>query len=290
MVRPRLGPSPRRADALLLAAKRGLRGGDSAMDVDSEPAAAADDGLTPLDTDGDGDGDDAAGFVCGVCGLADSGGLPPPAPAAESAARPWAPGYARSPAGAKAPSPLTTAAGSSSSSSGGARDGDGNGDGRGATRVLVNFRELLWYWKEYYLRRGRDRLSIEFSSHIPFALWEALVDTLCRDDGSPEALLPAPVRRDTPPLPHFTWYASCSSYPPLLCCCRCRCPRRRTSARRACTTVARPNSFTSSTRIGGETVTRFRDDASSGVGGLSSNVARFSFYEGFRVARESFGA
>jgi len=191
MVRPRLGPSPRRADALLLAAKRSLRGGDSAMDVDSEAAAAADDGLTPLDTDGDGDGNDAAGFVCGVCGLADSGGLPPPAPAAESAARPWAPGYARSPAGAKAPSPLTAAAGtSSSSSSSGARDSDG----RGATHVLVNFRELLWYWKEYYLRRGRDRLSIEFSSHIPFALWEALVDTLCRDDGSPEALLPAPVR------------------------------------------------------------------------------------------------
>ena len=44
-----------------------------------------------------------------------------------------------------------------------------------ADRVMVNFRELLWYWREYYLRRGRDRLSIEFSSHIPFIKWNALV-------------------------------------------------------------------------------------------------------------------
>lgn len=42
-------------------------------------------------------------------------------------------------------------------------------------RVMVNFRELLWYWREYYLRRGRDRLSIEFSSHIPFFQWNSLV-------------------------------------------------------------------------------------------------------------------
>lgn len=34
--------------------------------------------------------------------------------------------------------------------------------------VMMNFRELLWYWREYYLRRGRDRLSIEFSAHIAF--------------------------------------------------------------------------------------------------------------------------
>jgi hypothetical protein len=40
---------------------------------------------------------------------------------------------------------------------------------------MVNFRELLWYWREYYLRRGRDRLSIEFSSHIPFHHWSELV-------------------------------------------------------------------------------------------------------------------
>ena len=41
--------------------------------------------------------------------------------------------------------------------------------------VMNNFRELLWYWREYYLRRGRDRLSIEFSTHIPFENWIDLV-------------------------------------------------------------------------------------------------------------------
>jgi hypothetical protein len=46
-------------------------------------------------------------------------------------------------------------------------------------RVMVNFRELLWYWREYYLRRGRDRLSIEFSSHIPFFQWNSLVGKAC---------------------------------------------------------------------------------------------------------------
>lgn len=46
-----------------------------------------------------------------------------------------------------------------------------------ADRVMMNFRELLWYWREYYLRRGRDRLSIEFSSHIPFFQWSLLVGT-----------------------------------------------------------------------------------------------------------------
>lgn len=45
----------------------------------------------------------------------------------------------------------------------------------GSQLVMRNFRELLWYWKEYYLRRGRDRLSIEFSSHIPFHFWFELV-------------------------------------------------------------------------------------------------------------------
>ena len=45
----------------------------------------------------------------------------------------------------------------------------------GGEIVMRNFRELLWYWSEYYLRRGRDRLSIEFSCHIPFSYWYALV-------------------------------------------------------------------------------------------------------------------
>ena len=45
----------------------------------------------------------------------------------------------------------------------------------GAAALCKNFRELLWYWQEYYLRRGRDRLSIEFSTHIPFRYWHAIV-------------------------------------------------------------------------------------------------------------------
>jgi hypothetical protein len=45
----------------------------------------------------------------------------------------------------------------------------------GGEVVCHNFRELLWYWQEYYLRRGRDRLSVEFSSHIPFRYWNSIV-------------------------------------------------------------------------------------------------------------------
>jgi hypothetical protein len=57
-----------------------------------------------------------------------------------------------------------------------------------------NFRELLWYWQEYYMRRGRDRLSLEFSSNIPFHVWRAVVSDLCADDGSESALLHAPIQ------------------------------------------------------------------------------------------------
>jgi len=46
---------------------------------------------------------------------------------------------------------------------------------------LINFRELLWFWREYYEHRGRDRLSLEFSSHIRFPEWKAVVDLLCMD-------------------------------------------------------------------------------------------------------------
>lgn len=66
-------------------------------------------------------------------------------------------------------------------------------------RVMKNFRELLWYWQEYYLRRGRDRLSIEFSSHIPFTHWNSLVELLCKDDGAATSLLSRPVKLPTSP-------------------------------------------------------------------------------------------
>lgn len=45
----------------------------------------------------------------------------------------------------------------------------------GSAVLCRNFRELLWYWQQYYLRRGRDRLSVEFSAHLPFRYWQALV-------------------------------------------------------------------------------------------------------------------
>lgn len=59
--------------------------------------------------------------------------------------------------------------------------------------ALHNFRELLWFWSEYYHRRGRDRLSLEFSSHVGFPEWLRLVDTLCADDGAHTSLLAAPI-------------------------------------------------------------------------------------------------
>lgn len=59
--------------------------------------------------------------------------------------------------------------------------------------VLRNFRELLWFWKEYYTHRGRDRLSLEFSSHLRFQEWSEVVERLCADDGSSTALLSQPV-------------------------------------------------------------------------------------------------
>ena len=43
------------------------------------------------------------------------------------------------------------------------------------THIMINFRQLLWYWQEYYMRRGRDRLSLEFSSHITFHHWQNVV-------------------------------------------------------------------------------------------------------------------
>lgn len=52
-----------------------------------------------------------------------------------------------------------------------------------------NFRKLLWFWKEYYAFRGRDRLSLELSSRIPFREWAHVVDLLSADDGSPTSLL-----------------------------------------------------------------------------------------------------
>jgi hypothetical protein len=55
--------------------------------------------------------------------------------------------------------------------------------------VMRNFREVLWFWTEYYTHRGRDRLSLEFSSHIRFQEWNHVVSLLAADDGSPTSLV-----------------------------------------------------------------------------------------------------
>ena len=55
--------------------------------------------------------------------------------------------------------------------------------------ILRNFRELLFFWREYYTHRGRDRLSLEFSSHLRFKEWNNIVSRLCADDGSEESLM-----------------------------------------------------------------------------------------------------
>ena len=60
--------------------------------------------------------------------------------------------------------------------------------------AMRNFREVLWFWTEYYTHRGRDRLSLEFSSHIRFQEWNHVVSLLVADDGSATALVRSPVR------------------------------------------------------------------------------------------------
>lgn len=67
------------------------------------------------------------------------------------------------------------------------------------TDILHNFRELLWFWSEYYTHRGRDRLSLEFSSHIRFEEWFTVVSTLSSDDGSGTALVRMPPRMPRSP-------------------------------------------------------------------------------------------
>ena len=60
--------------------------------------------------------------------------------------------------------------------------------------LMRNFREVLWFWIEYYTHRGRDRLSLEFSSHLRFQEWIEVVSLLVADDGAPTSLLRSQVR------------------------------------------------------------------------------------------------
>jgi len=68
-------------------------------------------------------------------------------------------------------------------------------DEPGEKRILTKFRELLWFWSEYYTHRGRDRLSLEFSSHLRFREWKHVVDLLCADNmTSKTCLTNVPIR------------------------------------------------------------------------------------------------
>eukprot|EP00026_Physarum_polycephalum_P006556 Phypoly_transcript_06604.p1 GENE.Phypoly_transcript_06604~~Phypoly_transcript_06604.p1 ORF type:complete len:536 (+),score=130.15 Phypoly_transcript_06604:135-1610(+) len=51
------------------------------------------------------------------------------------------------------------------------------------TSVLGNFQKLLWFWNEYYLLRGKDCLSLEYTSQIPFSEWTATYDVLVEELG-----------------------------------------------------------------------------------------------------------
>ncbi len=59
--------------------------------------------------------------------------------------------------------------------------------------ILQNFREVLWFWVEYYTHRGRDRLSLEFSSRLRFHEWMEVVTLLAADNGAPTALVRGPL-------------------------------------------------------------------------------------------------
>ena len=54
-------------------------------------------------------------------------------------------------------------------------------------QVRGNFRELLQFWQAYYARKDRDRISLAFSSNLPFTVWQEAVDRLqrCLEGGLP---------------------------------------------------------------------------------------------------------
>eukprot|EP00520_Triparma_pacifica_P017630 CAMPEP_0118668016 /NCGR_PEP_ID=MMETSP0785-20121206/20114_1 /TAXON_ID=91992 /ORGANISM="Bolidomonas pacifica, Strain CCMP 1866" /LENGTH=1410 /DNA_ID=CAMNT_0006562547 /DNA_START=278 /DNA_END=4510 /DNA_ORIENTATION=- len=79
-------------------------------------------------------------------------------------------------------------------------EGDVEREKTGKGGILRNFRQLLFFWREYYTHRGRDRLSLEFSSHLRFAEWNNIVTKLCADDGSEESLMDMPI--DLPRSPY----------------------------------------------------------------------------------------
>lgn len=48
--------------------------------------------------------------------------------------------------------------------------------------ILSNLRDLLFFWKSHYLRRGKDCSQLEQSSSITFDKWQKVVDVMLSDD------------------------------------------------------------------------------------------------------------
>ena len=69
--------------------------------------------------------------------------------------------------------------------------------------TMQNFREVLWFWIEYYTHRGRDRLSLEFSSRLRFSEWIEVVTLLTRDDSAPTSLVMRPLPLPRSPYQRF---------------------------------------------------------------------------------------
>jgi Trpc4-associated protein len=49
--------------------------------------------------------------------------------------------------------------------------------------VTANFQKLLWFWHEYYLLRGKDCLSLEYTSQISFGEWTSTYEVLVEELG-----------------------------------------------------------------------------------------------------------
>jgi Trpc4-associated protein len=63
----------------------------------------------------------------------------------------------------------------------------------GDMRVLRTFRALLEFWRSYYLwKRGRECVSLQYSTQLPFSDWLRIVDCLCSHPDSPYSLLHTP--------------------------------------------------------------------------------------------------
>jgi Trpc4-associated protein len=58
------------------------------------------------------------------------------------------------------------------------------------TCVLRTFRALLEFWRSYYLwKRGRECVSLQYSTQISFSNWLQIVDSLCAPPDLPCSLL-----------------------------------------------------------------------------------------------------